>query len=187
MQVSSVRCVSYDLHLFEPQLDRPLMDQLEELDEAQRQKQPDEVVDARKRRLADALKSAHPRYEEEQLNYAALAEHQGISEAEARQLNRDINLFDGEGLEIGLGDQQAYLTFPYWESLDLDEIIARIEEAVSVIRLECPTWILYDPQLDRAIDPIESQDAIRLAFGHGSEQLQKALSRPLWKRLLGRD
>ena len=171
-----VASLSYDLYMFAVDTGRPPMDQVEELDAAQQSAQPEVEVEARNRRVAEALLSAHPRYEEQQSDFGAIAQKQEISEDEARRRRRDTVLFDMEGIEVTLSDHVASLNFPYWDSLDIANIIERIEEAAIIVGRECPDWSLYDPQLDQVIDPADSREAIRQAFDYGRNKLHEAVA-----------
>jgi hypothetical protein len=185
--------LSYDLYLLDPEPGVEPYEQLERLDAEELSASPDPAIQGRNRRLVEALRDADPRYEESQLNYDVLAEQQGISVDEAKARNRSIQLTAEDGLEINLYDHHADITFPYWESLDAEALTRDIASASSVIATETG-WKLYDPQLERVIDPAADASEIRRMFDVGREHVQTFIAEqerksnePLWKRLFRRD
>jgi hypothetical protein len=149
----------------------------------------DPEIEARNRRLSEAIRAADPRYEESQIEYDVIAEQRGISEEEARVQFRGIQLMSEGGLEIDLADQYATITFPYWESLDPHALSADIATAVSIIG-DATGWMLYDPQLERFSDPVEDAEAFREMFDAGRTHVRKLVEehdhppRSFWSRLL---
>jgi len=173
------------------------METLERLDAEQQTATPDPSVTSRDRRLVTALKALNPAYEESEYQYDVLAEQQGISLDEARHKHRDVQLMAEGGLEIGLFDHQAVITLPYWDSLDADSLAVAIGEASKVISQETG-WRLYDPQLERFIDPAADAQEFRTAFDYGRDHLRRVVAeqdqrsatspkKSRWSRLLGRD
>lgn len=169
-------------------------EQLERLDADEESSLQDPAILTRNRRLVEALRESDPRYEESQLDYDVLADQQGTSVDDARLRNRSIQLMAEGGLEINLYDHHADISFPYWESLDAEALTRDIENAASIIASETG-WKLYDPQLERFIDPANDAPEIRAMFDVGREHIQKVIAgedrdstaAPFWKRLFRRD
>jgi len=170
-----------------------LYEQLERLNAEEQSASPDPAIQGRNRRLVEALRDADPRYEESQLDYDVLADQQGISRDEAKARNRSIQLTAEDGLEINLYDHHADITFPYWESLDADAITRDIASSSAIIARETG-WKVYDPQLERVIDPATDAPEILRMFDFGRARLQTIMAEeeskrnePHWKRLFRRD
>ena len=79
------------------------------------------------------------------------------------------------GLQITLSDEQASINFPYRESLDPKRLAEEIAKASNVIR-EQTGWQLYDPQLEKFIDPVRDADEFARAFGVGVSLVQQIAS-----------
>jgi hypothetical protein len=172
----TLRHVSYDLYMLTPEPGVEPMDQLERM-EGEGPHAPDPEGEARARRLADALQAADARYE-----------HEHEFEFEG---TRGIELSAEDGLQITLMPDHASFNVPYWESLDPARITDDIERAAKLIAGETD-WKLYDPQLEKFIDPASDAEEIRSAFDYGVDKVtqiverQEAETRPFWKRLFGR-
>lgn len=66
------------------------------------------------------------------------------------------------------GDELATITIPYWDTLDRSRLAAEIRVAASILG-DAGYTTLYDPQLDRAIDPVRDVDAVLEKFQAGVE------------------
>ena len=99
----------------------------------------------------------------------------GVTVQEARARHRDIELYDEDGLQITLADDQASINVPYWESLDPNRLVEGIAKASNVIREETG-WQLYDPQLEKVIDPVRDADEFARASAWASAT--RSTSRP---------
>jgi hypothetical protein len=164
--------VSYDLYMLTPEPGVHPGDLLERLDGAG---PPDPEALERQRRIAAALRAADPRLE------------QNDYELEGTP---GIQLIADDGIDISLSPAYASISFPYWESLDAARLIEDIDRAAKIITAETG-WQLYDPQLDRFIDPQHDAAAFTEAFRAGVGYVQGAApgqtpERPsLWRRLFG--
>jgi hypothetical protein len=170
--------VSYDLYMLRPQPGEDPMDTLERLGAEEEPKAPDPAIAERNRRIADALVALNPAYTESEID------------------QRDLELVDERGLQITLSDDEASITFPYWDSLDPAQLVQEIEKAATAIAKETG-WQLYDPQLEKFLDPARDADEFARAFGVGVGHVQRIAAeheaessgrkRPsLWRRLFGR-
>lgn len=189
--------MSYDLYMLSPVAGEEPMATLERLEEQHDEAAaPDPDAAARNRRIADALLAARPEYEEFQIDLEAIARADGVTVEQASASQRFIELTDGDGLQITLDDDQASISFPYWESLDAAVLVREIDRAARIIGAETG-WQLYDPQLDRFLDPERDAAEFRKAFGVGVRQVQRIVDeqdvnasgsgRPSrWRRLFGR-
>jgi hypothetical protein len=185
--------LSYDLYMLDPEPGIEPYEQLERLDAEEQSASPDPAIQSRNRRIVESLRDADARYEESHFSYDVLAEQEGISVDEARARFRSIQLTAEGGLEINLYDHHADITFPYWESLDAEALTRDIASASSVISRETG-WKLYDPQLERVIDPATDGAEMRRMFDVGRERLQTIIAEeerksnePLWKRFFRRN
>ena len=105
--------MSYDLYLLDPEPGVEPYEQLERFYDEEQSTPPDPAIQARNRRLADALREADPSYEESHPDYAVLAEQDGTSVDEAKARHRSIQLMAEAGLEINLYDKHADISYPY--------------------------------------------------------------------------
>jgi hypothetical protein len=167
--------VSYDLYMLSPQPGEDPMETLERLEEREEAAAPDSVIAERNRRIADALIATNSNYTESEIKFDVIAEQSGISVEEARAKHRYIELFDEDGFQITLSDEQASINFPYRESLDPKRLAEEIAKASNVIREETG-WQLYDPQLEKFIDPVRDADEFARAFGVGVSLVQQIAS-----------
>lgn len=91
----------------------------------------------------------------------------------------DLQLDNGT-MQIELSGRDAVLNFPYWDSLDREQLDRHVFGALRILR-EHAGWRAYDPQLDAELE--EGDAGMREAFDAGVE----AVERPsLWQRLRGR-
>jgi hypothetical protein len=142
---------------------------------------PDPEGEARAGRLADALTAVEPRYARSELELEG---------------TRAIELVAQDSIQITLWPDHASFNFPYWDSLDAGQLIADIDQASRIIAAETG-WQLYDPQLEKFMDPERDAAEFGEAFGVGVSHLQRITSeraeepasseRPsFWRRLFGR-
>ena len=151
------------------------METVERLEEGEEAAAPDPVIAERNRRIAEALIATNSSYTESEVKFDVIAEQSDISVEEARAKHRYIELFDEDGLQITLSDEQASINFPYRESLDPRRLAEEIAKASKVIREETG-WQLYDPQLEKFIDPVRDADEFARAFGVGVRLVQQVAS-----------
>jgi hypothetical protein len=167
--------VSYDLYMLSPQPGEDPMETVERLEEREEAAAPDPVIAERNRRIADALIATTSNYTESEIKFDVIAEQNGISVEEARAKHRDIELMEEGSLQITLSDDHAWINFPYRESLDPKRLAEEIAKASNVIREETG-WQLYDPQLEKFIDPVRDADEFARAFGVGVSLVQQIAS-----------
>ena len=167
--------MSYDLYMLSPQPGEDPMETVERLEEREEAAAPDPVIAERNRRIADALIAMNSSYTESEIKFDVIAEENGISVEEARAKHRYIELIEEDGFQITLSDEQASINFPYRESLDAEGLAKKIAKASNVIREETQ-WQLYDPQLEKFIDPVRDADELARAFGVGVNLVQQIAS-----------
>jgi hypothetical protein len=134
------------------------MDRLEELESATSGSDPE--GDARVRRVADALKAA-ARYDENEIEFEG---------------RRAIELMADDGIQITLWADHADFNFPYWDSLDAQRITDDIDDAARIIGADTG-WRLYDPQLEKWIDPASDAGEVQGMFDYGRERLTEIIER----------
>jgi hypothetical protein len=151
------------------------METVERLEEREEVAAPDPVIAERNRGIADALVGTSSDYTESEIRFDVIAEQNGISVEEARAKHRYIELTEEGGVQITLSDDHAWINFPYWDSLDPKHLADEIAKASNVIREEIG-WQLYDPQLEKFIDPVRDADEFARAFGVGVSHVQQIVS-----------
>jgi hypothetical protein len=158
--------VSYDLYMLCPQPGEDPLETVERLEEREEGAAPDPVIAKRNRGIADALIATNSNYTESEIAFDVVAERDGISVEEARAKHRYIELMEEGGLQITLSHDHAWISFPYRDSLDPKHLADEIAKASKVIG-EPTGWRLYDPQLERFIDPARDASEFAEAFGIG--------------------
>jgi hypothetical protein len=141
--------VSYDLYLFAPE---PGVEPLAFLE---RETPPDPAETVRMHRLAETVLATHPAFE------------QGLTRADFIQIMAD------DGPEVGLQPASATITFPYWDSLDAEQLARDVDAVVAAIQAETG-WKLYDPQLDRYIETLSGTPEFQARFDEGRAVVREA-------------
>jgi len=154
--------MSYDFVLFKPRDDEdPLVT-------AQRDSQgfssspPDPQKEALKRRVADALINHDPKLAVFEFRYDQIAKLEKTSVEEARLKYRHLELNgpedDGKGIQITLFDDEASVTVPFWHAgTRAEDVFREIWNYLKIIAREAG-YVIYDPQIDRIIDPAKGFD-----------------------------
>jgi hypothetical protein len=153
---------------------------------------PDENTDAIGERLEADPDGENP------LDSAALERNRRIAASIAAS-PAGASTFEGDdvvevtigdlALQVALYDDNAAITFPYWESLDAHELTGRITGIAAIVHAETG-WRMFDPQLDRVVDPARDAGEIEAIFAVGLDATRRAAGeperpRPWWRRLLG--
>jgi hypothetical protein len=147
--------MSYDLFLFTPVSDERPGDTVIRLeDEEEARETADPAGQRRNSRIADALLARGAGYEES-------------------GWTGGIELMDEAGLQVLLRDQHVALNFPYWDSLDAERLAREIVAVAAAVASEEAAWRLYDPQLERFIDPIHDRESFLGAFGWGLDAAKR--------------
>jgi hypothetical protein len=99
----------------------------------------------------------NPRLERFQFGYAEIAKTANISEQEARERYRHIELNrsseDDLAIQLTVYDNHVCLTIPYWYSGgEADQVFSQLLDYLQVIR-RAAGFFAYDPQTDIAFDP----------------------------------
>lgn len=149
--------MSYDLYMLAAVPGEEPMDTVERLEEQEDAAPPAPAAAARIRRMADALK--------------ANASYIEGDEAEPGC----VELSDEDGLHITLSGEHAAFNFPYWDSLDAKRLSEEIARAAKVIGGETG-WDLYDPQLERFVDPVADAEEFAAAFSVGVGHVQRIVA-----------
>jgi hypothetical protein len=150
--------VSYDLYMLAPDAGGDPMGQITQM-EGGAPRAPDPGGEAQARRVAEALRAADQRYEQSEFEFEGATA---------------VGLIADGGLEITLWPDHASFNVPYWESLDADRITRDIATAASVIA-GITKWRLYDPQLERFVDPQSDTVDMRSVFDYGRERLSEMI------------
>lgn len=158
--------MSHYLYMLTPE---PGVDQLERI-EGEEPGSRDPEGEARARRLADALRAADSRYGQSEFEFEGLT---------------GIELTAEDGVQITLWPNHASFNFPYWDSLDAARLAADIDRASKIIAADAG-WKLYDPQLEKFMDPERDADEFAKAFGVGVSHVQRIASEQAGRTRQGR-
>ena len=151
---------------------------------------PDPQKEALKRRVADALIAHNSKLEVFQFGYEEIAKFQKITVEQARLKYRHLELNgpeDGNGIQIELFDDEASVTVPFWHEGDkAAETFREIWSYLEIISREAD-YLIYDPQLDRVLDPSTGFDDALSRYSGAMQQIHQTLPasgaerRPWWK------
>ena len=150
--------MSYDLYLLRMPADateEEIGEAARELAEADFPDTPaDPEIEARKRVLADTMLAAFPELQEAQFDYTEIARFEGITEFEARQRHRWIELVgpvDGARITIDLMDTWASVNMPYGRDENADADMAELWRYLEVLARE-GDFVVWDPQGPNVVD-----------------------------------
>jgi len=138
----------------------------------------DPEIEARKRALADTMLAAFPELEEFQFDYAEIARVDGVTESEARERHRWIELVgpeDGARITIDLMDTWASVNMPYGRDENADADMAELWRYLEVLARE-GDFVVYDPQGPNVVDLAAGPDG-----DGGAEVKPKAEKRSRWR------
>ena len=144
-----------------------------------------------KRKVADALIARNPQLHVFQFDYDAVAKSQKISVEEARLKFRHLELNGPEencnGIQITLFDDEASVTVPFWHEGDkAADTFREIWSYLEIISREAD-YVIYDPQIDRVLDPSAGFDEPLSCYAGAMQQIHQTLPasggerRPWWK------
>ena len=152
---------------------------------------PDPQKEALKRRVADALIARNSQLHVFQFDYDAVAKSQKISVEEAHLKFRHLELNgpeeDCNGIQITLFDDEASVTVPFWHEGDkAADTFRGIWSYLEIISREAG-YLIYDPQIDRVLDPSAGFDDALSCYTGAMRQIHKTLPAsgtersPWWK------
>ena len=180
--------MSYDFRLFTPRAGVDPQDMFErDVDEMERGPR-DPSIEARKKKVADALIAHDARLELFQPDFNKIAKLHRISPAEAYDRMRHLEINDtaqkSSGIQIMLFDDSAALTIPYWHKHDAAERVLRQAWGyIDIMCREC-SYEVYDPQLGRVIDTGAFDDVL-WTYASMTERMDtmigNAPKKPWWK------
>jgi hypothetical protein len=174
--------MSYDLYLLRMPPDateEEIGEAARELAEADFPDTPaDPEVEARKRALADTMLAEFPELQEAKFDYLEIARFEGITESEARQRHRRIELVgpeDGARITIDIMDTWASIEMPYGRDEDADADMAELWRYLEVLA-RAGDFVVFDPQ---------GPNVVHLAAGPdgegGAESKPKEPKRSRWR------
>lgn len=183
--------MSYDFQLFKPKPgEDPLVTAHAESD-GPPTTPPDPQKEALKRRIADALIAHNPKLEIFQFGYDSIAKIENISVEQARVKFRHLELNgpeeDSNGIQITLFDDEASVTVPFWHEGDsASDTFREIWTYLEIISREAG-YVIYDPQIDRTIDPTAGFDDALACYTGTMKRIGETFPagkrgrRPWWK------
>lgn len=177
--------MSYDFHLVPKASTGDPVARARALLEAQSEEiNPGPLVpfkEAKKRQLAGALVQANPRLEPFAFGYEEIAAQYGITEDEARERYRHIELNgpeDGNGIQITISDDTADLTVPYWHQPEAaTKVFDEIWTYLGILEREAG-FCIYDPQLDKILDLAADRGAVLARYGRVVAQMPQIVAEP---------
>lgn len=147
------------MYMLTPQDGVDPMDYLEQLESEPAAQDPES--EARVRAIADALRAADPRYDLNEIDWEG---------------RKALELMAEDGIQITLWPDHADFNFPYWDSLDAKRITDDIDKAAQIISAQTG-WRLYDPQLEKWVDPASDAGEVHGMFDYGREKLSEIIER----------
>jgi hypothetical protein len=182
--------MSYDFHLFKRKAgEDPLVTARADSD-AFPTTPPDPQKEALSRKVADALIAHNPELEVFQFDYDEIARHEKISVEQARLKYRHLELNGsaenfGE-IQITLFDDEASVTVPFWHEGDkAADTFREIWSYLEILSREAG-YLIYDPQIDRVIEPSASFDDALACYSGAMRQIRQSPPpgserKPWWK------
>jgi hypothetical protein len=147
---------------------------------------PDPQKEAIKRKVADALIAHNPELEVSQFDYDVIARQQKISVEQARLRYRHLELNgpaeNFNGIQIMLFDDEASVTVPFWHAGDkAADTFREIWNYLDILNRESG-YLIYDPQIDRVIDPSTGFDDALACYSGAMRQIRQRLPPGLERR-----
>lgn len=178
--------MSYDFHFFTPRPGVDVRDIIGDEDGEVFARGPrNPAIEAKKRKLADALLAHDARLELFKPNFEDIAELHKMRVDEAYERFRHLELNDtSAGIQITLFDDNASLTIPYWHHGDAARrVLHQAWGMIDIICRECG-YEVFDPQLDHVIDVNAFDDVLACyarATGRMEQLIGRAPKKPWWK------
>jgi hypothetical protein len=154
--------MSYDIYCFRPSSPTPSIEEAQAIVESDEDSERPEDESARetKQRVVEALKQHNPRLEQFEFDYAAIARRMKISEQEARERRKHVELNPPEGdpaIQITVSGKHVSISIPYWyTNAEAERVFRQLMDYLRVIKRAGGYWA-FDPQKDRIFDP-ENED-----------------------------
>ena len=183
--------MSYDFKLFKRRAGEDVLDTARADTDCFSMSQPDPQKEALKRKVADALINQHSKLQVFPFDYDAVAKSQKISVEDARLKFRYLELNgpmeNCSGIQITLYDDEAAVTVAFWHESDkAADIFREIWSYLNIISREAG-YLIYDPQLDRIVDPAAGFDDALACYAGAMREIHPTLSasggekKPWWK------
>lgn len=180
--------MSYDFHFFTPREGVDVRDTIESEDGQVARGPRDPKIEAKKRKVADALIARDPQLELFKPDFDEIAKLHKIRVDEAFDRHRHLELNDAavktSGIQITFFDESASLTIPYWhKDADARRILEQSWRYIDIICRETG-YEVFDPQLDRVIDVNAFDEVLRCYAGATArmeDKLGRAPKKPWWK------
>jgi hypothetical protein len=185
--------MSYDLYLFPRRAgldDQELIDAWEQEVEEREELNPgalDAVLEERKAALAARLQEALPAFRRQVADYDEVARVLGVSVREARRQYRHIDLEDDLGVSVALYDTEVAINIPFAPGDDTSapempqrarhEALRRALAAGGLLQ-GATGWVVYDPQLERLVDPKVDAREIGTVYHEAASKLPDLLTVP---------
>lgn len=179
--------MSYDLQFFAPRPGVAVRDIVDD-DDGPAQGKRNPTIEAKKRKLVDALVAHDKRLELLEPDFDAIARLHKMPLDEAYERIRHLELADmtkeSSGIQIVLFDDRASLTIPYWHNGDAARrVLGQVWGLIEIICRDTG-YEVFDPQLDRVIDVNAFDDVLRSYAGTTQRMealIGRAPKKPWWK------
>lgn len=164
--------MSYDLHIASRESIENELAAVDEYDpeaEVLNPGRPVAEIEAKKRELADRIRSANPQLQPFEFDFREVAEFLGSSEEEARLRYRHIELNgadDGNGIQVTIYDDHVGITVPYWHSGDAARaVIDEIWRYLQIIE-QATGYVTYDGQVGKVLGlSVDKPEVLRAYIG----------------------
>ena len=171
--------MSYDFRLFKRRAGEDALVTARANSEGLPTTPPDQHKEALKRRVADALIAHNAKLHIFRFDYDAVAKARRISVDEARLKYRHLELDgpeeDCNGIQITLFDDEASVTVPFWHEGDkAADTFREIWSYLEIISREAD-YLIYDPQIDRVIDPSAGVEEALSCYTGAMRQIRQNL------------
>lgn len=150
--------MSYDIYCFRPSSTTPSLEEAQAIIESEEELEQteDESAKETKQRIVDALVQHNPRLQRFEFDYAKIAKSRKISEQQAREQWKHVDLNPPEGdpaIQITVFGDHVSISIPYWYSgPEADHVFGQIMDYLRVIK-RTAGFRAFDPQNDRVFDP----------------------------------
>ncbi|HET7108186.1 MAG TPA: hypothetical protein VFI38_15340 [Candidatus Acidoferrum sp.] len=154
--------MSYDFYSYRSSRGQPLPEEAQGIIEKEEETTFRDDPEAReiKEKIAAALLNINPRLERFVFDYSKIADSLKISEEQARLRYNHIEMNPPEGdlvVQVSIFEDHVAYSIPYWYGDSKGDLVfAQLLAYLKAVR-ETAGFLAYDPQSDRAFDPLREE------------------------------
>jgi len=185
--------MSYDIYCFRPSSATPSLEKAQAVVESEEtlERPEDESERETKQRVVRALMQQNPRLQPFEFNHAEIAKSMNISEQQAREQWKHVELNPPEGdpaIQITVFGDHVSINIPYWYTgAEADSVFSQLTDYLRVLKRDAG-YFAFDPQTDRVFDPDkeglgdhESYERIVRDMPAIAAKAARQLKKPWWK------